>query len=123
MDLIRVNGIRARGRHGANPGERDLEQAFAVDVALDVDLRAAGFSDDLGDTLDYAALHERIVSIVESTSFALLERLASELLQAIFADPRVRAAEVTVAKPELLRGATPGVTLRRRNPRYRRAFP
>ena len=119
MDVISLRGIRVQGKHGANPGERDAEQPFDVDVTIEIDLNSAGFSDDLGDTLDYDALHKRIAGIVRSTSFALLERLCAEVLGAIFSDPRVARAEVQIAKPGLLDGATPSVKLRRANPRFR----
>ena len=117
MDRIALHGMRVYGRHGADPGERDREQAFDLDVSLDIDLQAAQASDRLGDTLDYAALHRSLSEIVRARSYALLERLASDLLQAIFRDPRVRRAQVTVAKPGLLDGATPSITLVRDNPR------
>ncbi len=80
-------------------------------------------SDDLGDTLDYAHLHRRIATIVQSTSFALLERLAAEIADALFRDARIARAQVRIAKPELLDGATPSVCLRRENPRHSAAFP
>lgn len=117
MDVIRLRGIRAYGKHGAYPGERDAEQPFDLDVTLHIDLTAASFSDDLGDTLNYDTLHKRILEIVQSTSFELLERLAAEILNVIFADSRIAAAEVEIAKPELLEGATPSVRLVRDNPR------
>jgi dihydroneopterin aldolase len=117
MDVITLTGVRAYGRHGANPGERDAEQPFDLDIRVEMDLTDAAISDNLGDTLNYAQLHERAVAIVESTSFALLERLAAEILNAVFRDARVVRAEVSIAKPELLDGATPSVRLRRENPR------
>jgi dihydroneopterin aldolase len=119
MDRITLRDVRVYGRHGANPGERDTPQPFDVDVSADIDLHAASVSDDLDDTLDYAALHARIVTAVESTSYALLERLASDVLDAVFSDHRVARAEVTIAKPGLLEGATPAVTLVRENTRHR----
>ena len=119
MDVVRLSGIRAMGRHGANPGERDRAQPFDIDVALDVDLSRAQKSDDLSDTIDYGVLHERLRATVESTSFLLLERLAGELLTVVLADARVAGAEISIAKPALLAGATPSVTLRRANPRFR----
>ncbi|MDQ2871903.1 MAG: dihydroneopterin aldolase [Candidatus Eremiobacteraeota bacterium] len=123
MDRIALRGIRASGRHGANPGEREREQPFTIDLEIEIDLHVPERSDALSDTVNYAELHARIVSIVESTSFELLERLAGEMLRAVFADPRVRAAQLTLAKPDLLAGATPSVTLRRENARFRNAFP
>lgn len=123
MDRIEVRRILAWGKHGAYPGEKDTEQPFEIDLRLDIDLRPAQSSDDLGDTLDYARLHAAVASIVATTSFDLLEALAGAVLEAAFADPRVSSAQVRIAKPRLLSGATPSVTLQRDNPRYRPAFP
>ncbi len=117
MDVIALTGVRAYGRHGANPGERDAEQPFDLEIRVEMDLSAAASSDDLGDTLNYADLHERVVGIVQSTSFLLLERLAAEIVNAIFRDSRAVRAEVSIAKPQLLDGATPSVRLCRENPR------
>jgi dihydroneopterin aldolase len=113
MDTIAIRGIRAFGKHGANPGERDFVQPFDLDLELDVELAAASQSDALADTVDYAALHARVVGLVARRSYALLERLGDEILGAVMADARVRAARLTIAKPRLLAGATPAVTLRR----------
>jgi dihydroneopterin aldolase len=117
MDRINLRGIRAYGRHGADAAERERGQPFDIEVTLEIDLRRAAASDELSDTLDYAALHERLVRTVATTSYALLERLAADLLAAAFDDMRVASAEVTIAKPGILDGATPAVTLARANPR------
>lgn len=118
MDLIRIDGIRAFGRHGADPGERDAVQPFDVTIVLEVDLSAAAKSDDLKDAVNYAVLHNAIVAIIESTSFRLIERLAAEILRAACDDERVAHAEVTVQKQGVLKGATPGVTMRKRNEKF-----
>lgn len=118
MDVIALNDLRVYGRHGVSAGERDREQPLDLDVRIELDLSAAEHSDDLGDTLDYANLHQRAIHIVQSTSFALLERLAAEILRDIFRDARVARAHVRIAKPQLLAGATPSVMLSRENPRY-----
>jgi dihydroneopterin aldolase len=118
MDRVTLRGVRACGRHGVEASERAAEQPFDIDLSIEMDLRAAESSDALADTLDYAALHARIVEIVSTTSYALLERLAGDILQAVFADVRVARASVSVAKPGILQGATPAVTLERANPGY-----
>ena len=111
-DLIELSGIRAFGRHGANPGEKDVPQPFDIDVRLDVDIAAARSSDALADTVDYGALHARIVRLVRERSYDLLERLGDEIARNLLDDPRVAAATVRIAKPRLLAGATPAVTVR-----------
>lgn len=110
-DLITLSGIRAFGRHGADAGEKDVPQPFDIDVSLDIDLTAARVSDALADTLDYSTLHATIVRIVRERSYDLLERLGADLLAAMLVDARVLRATVRIAKPGLLAGATPAVTL------------
>ncbi len=111
-DTIALRGIRAYGKHGANPGERTYVQPFDLELELDVDLTAPRRSDALADTIDYAALHARIVRLVETQSFALLERLGETIVGDVMRDERIVAARLSLAKPGLLAGATPSVTLR-----------
>ena len=84
-----------------------------IDVVLDVDLTRARRSDDLADTVNYAELHATVVSIVARERFALLERLGDVVLDALMRDRRIARAAITLAKPGLLEGATPAVTLQR----------
>ncbi|MBV9270196.1 MAG: dihydroneopterin aldolase [Candidatus Eremiobacteraeota bacterium] len=120
MDVISLRNIQVMARHGANPGERDAEQPFNLEVTLLLDLSAAEISDDLVDTVNYDAIYRRIVHAVRTTSFELLERLAGEVLSTIFEDTRIAHAAVTISKPGLLDGATPTVTIGRENPRFDR---
>jgi len=113
-DRISLRNVRAYGKHGADPRERDHAQALDLDLELELDLSRARASDELSDTLDYAALHALVTRVVGQRSYLLLERLGDELLTEIMHDARVSAASVTIAKPELLAGATPSVTLHRR---------
>jgi dihydroneopterin aldolase len=113
LDRITLRGIRAYGKHGVFAYERERVAPFDIDVTIETNLDAAATSDDLVDTLDYASIHRTLVRTVAGTSFALLERLAAELANAVLTDARVQAVEVTVAKPGILDGATPAVTLRR----------
>jgi len=118
MDVIRIDGIRAFGKHGADPGERDAAQQFDVTVVIESDLATAATSDDLKDAIDYSVLRQTIANIIEGTSFRLIERLAAEIARALLDDARIAYAEITIAKPGILQGATPSVTLRRSNPKY-----
>ena len=95
--IIRVTGLRVHGRHGVLESERRDGQEFVVDVALDV---AAPTTDDLAETVDYAALAERLAAIVGGEPVDLIETLAARLADECLADPRVSRAEVTVRKPQ-----------------------
>jgi dihydroneopterin aldolase len=115
MDRIKLSGVRVHGRLGVTATERAAAQPLDVDLTIECDLSAASRSDEFAETIDYARLHARIVTVVAGASYALLERLARAILDAVFEDARVVGAEVTVAKPRVLDGATPSVTLARSN--------
>ncbi|HWH32807.1 MAG TPA: dihydroneopterin aldolase [Egibacteraceae bacterium] len=101
MDRIEITGLRVFGRHGVFDWEQEQGQDFTVDVALDVDLRAAGASDELADTVDYGLLAERIAREVEDTQFQLLEALAQHLSDVVLSDERVRAVDIRIGKPDV----------------------
>lgn len=97
---IHVAGIRAEGRHGASPGERDRPQAFVVD--LDVEVDVAG--DSLSGTADYRTLADTARSAVGERSVVLLESLAQAVAEAIQALDSVRRVTVVVHKPAAAEG-------------------
>jgi dihydroneopterin aldolase len=99
-DLIRLAGLRVRGRHGVFDFERRDGQDFVVDVALEVDTQPAAASDDLSDTIHYGELAETLAAIIAGEPVNLLETLAARLAAGCLADPRVAAATVTVHKPQ-----------------------
>jgi dihydroneopterin aldolase len=99
-DRITLSGLRARGRHGVYDFERERGQDFVVDAVLEVDLAPAARSDDVADTIHYGELAERLVGVVGGEPVNLIETLAERLAGACLADERVRAATVTVHKPQ-----------------------
>lgn len=100
-DRIALTGLRVRGFHGVLAEERRVGQVFVVDVVLHVDLRPAGSSDRLADTVDYADLAQRLATVVSGEPVDLIEVLAERLAQVCLSDPRVSRVEVTVHKPQV----------------------
>jgi len=99
-DRILLTGLRAHGHHGVYDFERAAGQEFVVDVVLEIDLAVAAASDDVADTVHYGELADRLVAIITGPPVALIETLAGRLIGACLADVRVRAATVTVHKPQ-----------------------
>ncbi len=98
MDRILIPGLRELGVHGVLPEERQRPQPFEVDLELQVDVRKAGESDDLQDTVDYSAVCESVSRVVSTESFMLLERLATRIAEVCKADARVHKVTVEVRK-------------------------
>ena len=79
-----IEHLEFRGRCGVTPEERARPQPLAVDLELDCRLEAAGLSDDLSHTIDYAKVAQRVVDIGTVQEFQLLETLAERLLATLF---------------------------------------
>jgi dihydroneopterin aldolase len=93
--------MRFAGRHGVLPFEAERAQAFEVDVVVELDLRAAGTSDDLSRTLDYGTLFSAARDVIEGPHVGLIEALAERIADAVLA--RHLAADavlIRVRKPE-----------------------
>jgi dihydroneopterin aldolase len=115
-DLIQLQGLRAVGICGALPEERLRPQPFEVDLDVEVDLAAAGASDQLADTVDYGHLAEAVVAVITDEQPVLLERMASRIAAVVLESPDVAAVTVAVRKlrpPVPTELATSGVRIRR----------
>ncbi len=98
MDCIEVTGIRCYGYVGYLPEEQVLGQWFEVDLTLWMDLIAAGGSDDISDTLDYRRAIATVKDLVKTSKFALVEKLASTIADAILKLDRVQQVRVRLIK-------------------------
>lgn len=100
MDSIHLTGIRAYGYTGFLPEEQVLGQWFEVDVRLWLDLATAGDTDAIADTLDYRSVISLIQHLVKTSKFALVEKLANAIANAILQQSdRVTQVQVILSKP------------------------
>ncbi len=89
-DRIVLANMRFEGVHGYLEWERRERQPFEVDIELHADLRPAGASDDLGDTIDYGLAYDLVREVVETRSFILLERVAQVIAEGLLVQLRGR---------------------------------
>jgi len=100
MDRIFLRGMRFMTCHGVLPHEQEVPQPFEVDVELGLSLRAAGESDDLDDTVNYAKVYRTVSSIMNGGSKQLIESLAEEIAEdLLWQFSPLRWVRVTVHKP------------------------
>jgi len=113
---VHLTGLEAFGRHGVLAAETELGQRFVIDLEIVVAHSRATWSDDLTDTVDYAALCDAVAAIVTGPPVALIERLAGLIADRVLAEPDAREVTVTVHKPHVAVPHTiadAAVTLRR----------
>jgi dihydroneopterin aldolase len=118
MDKIVLDGFRLPVSIGVLPRERLAPQTLILRIELYFSLECAGHSDDLADTVDYAALCERMKEVAASRHFNLLENFAETLSDMILAEFAVEEVCLLAEKP----GALPeiarvGVEIRRKSRR------
>ena len=104
-DKLELCGLEVACVIGDRPEERRREQTLTVDVSLACDLAAAGASDALCDTVDYAALAASIRTVLRQARCHMIEGAAACVARVCLADPRVTEVRVRVAKS----GAVPGL--------------
>lgn len=105
LDRLRIRDLLVRGHVGVTAAERDKLQDIVISVTLHADLAKAARSDRLQDSVDYKALKTRILELVDTQVFRLIERLAAEVADLALADRRVQQVDVVVQKPGALRFA------------------
>jgi len=105
MDKIFIRDLALRGIIGSYPEERREKQDIVINVEMHADLRAAGQSDDLNDTVDYKAIKKAILKLVEGSAFQLIESLAERISEIALGHDKVQKVIVTIDKPGALRFA------------------
>ena len=117
-DRIFIRDLLIRCIIGVDAHERQEKQNVVAHITLQIDLRRAGRTDELTDSVDYSALKKRILQVTETSQYHLIEALAQRIADECLKQERVECVEVSVEKPGALRFArTVGVQIvRRRNP-------
>ncbi|MCL2588851.1 MAG: 2-amino-4-hydroxy-6-hydroxymethyldihydropteridine diphosphokinase [Oscillospiraceae bacterium] len=101
MDKIRIDGLELFAHHGVFAEEKAQGQIFIVSAELSLDLRAAGNTDDLTQTVNYAEVCGGIEQVFTSKPYDLIEACAERVAAFILRTyPRIQKVRVTVEKPQ-----------------------
>nr|WP_295970478.1 dihydroneopterin aldolase [uncultured Bacillus sp.] len=101
MDKIYVNQMQFYGYHGVLPEENVLGQRFIVDLVAEADLKHAGLTDELEESVSYVDLYEICKLVVEGEPCRLIESLAEKIAERILKSFRkVTTVIVKVTKPD-----------------------
>lgn len=100
MDKIILHNMYFYGYHGVLEEEKVLGQKFFVDAELQLDLKPAGRSDDVEDTVSYAGVYRLIEEIVTKERFNLLEGLGHRICgQILTGYDKIAGVTLTIRKP------------------------
>lgn len=100
MDKIYLEHMEFYGYHGVYKEENKLGQRFIVDLTLELDLKAAGETDNLNMTVNYAEAYNLVKGIVEGKPFQLVESVAEKIANNLLQSFDIQTCTVKVIKPD-----------------------
>lgn len=105
MDKIIIRDLVARGIIGLNDWERERPQEMRINITLYADLRQAGRSDDIADSVSYRTIAKKAMAHAESAARLTVEALAADIARLCLEEERVEKVVVRVEKPGAVRFA------------------
>ena len=102
MDKIIITDLRATGIIGVKSPERDQPQTLLINLILYYDLKQAGLSDKIEDTVSYSTVAKSVLVRVAETQFHTLEALADNLARMLLARFGVNGVAIRIEKPEFV---------------------
>lgn len=101
MDKIIIKGLKVFAYHGVNPEEKADGQNFILDITAYKNLKKAGETDNVDDTVSYAKVLKTAVKVLNEDKYDLLEKVAQRVAQQIFLEfDAIKAIDVCLKKPE-----------------------
>ncbi len=114
MDIIFIRELRAAAWIGIYEWEKLKPQTLDFELEIGLDTHKAGASDNIGHTIHYGQVVERIQADLKDQHFKLLEALAEHIANVVLNDFKAQWVKVSVAKIAHMRGVKlVGVTITR----------
>ena len=98
MDIIFLHGIEANCVVGVWEWEKQITQKIIVDLEVSADIAKSAASDELSDTLNYKAVAEAVIKMLEESRFQLIETMAEEVAKLVMNDFSVAWIKVRINK-------------------------
>ena len=105
LDKLHIRDLMIRCIIGLNDWEREKKQDILINITLYADLSAPCQSDQVEDTVNYKAVKQKVVDMVEASSCMLVENLAQRIADICLENPKVQKARVMIDKTGALRYA------------------
>ena len=102
MDKIIITDLRATGIIGVKSPERDQPQTLLLNITLYSDLKPAGLTDRIDDTVSYSTVAKLVRTQVAETQFYTLEALAEHLAKFLLGRFGINAVKIRIEKPEFV---------------------
>lgn len=100
MDKIFIKDFEIFAKHGVFNEEKNLGQKFILSIELGMDLRKAGVTSDLNETVNYGELCLKIEKEFTREKYDLIETAAEKMAEFILLEyERVKSVKLLLKKP------------------------
>ena len=115
-DIILLEGIQIPAALGVTAAERRMRRPVTLDLEVARDLREAGRTDQIRQTVHYEQIFEVVEDVAGNYEHRLVESLGERIAEAILSKCAVDEGLVTVRKPKPIAGVLDyaGIRIRRR---------
>jgi len=103
-DIILLEGIQIPAALGVTAAERRMRRPVTLDLEVGFDLRAAGRTDQIRQTIHYERIFTVVEDIAGNHQHRLVESLAERIAEAVLAKFEVEWVTITVRKPKPIAG-------------------
>ena len=103
-DVILLEGIRVPAALGVTAAERRMRRPVTLDLEVERDLRAAGRTDQIRQTLHYKRIFEVVEDVAAHQEHKLVEALGERIAAAVLGKFDAQAVTVTVRKATPIAG-------------------
>ena len=103
-DVILLEGIQVPAALGVTAAERRVRRPVLLDLEVSRDLRAAGRSDSIRQTIHYKRVFEIVEDVASNQQHKLVEALGDRIARAVLEKFDADAVTVTVRKPTPIAG-------------------
>ena len=103
-DVILLQGIQVPAALGVTAAERRGRRPVLLDLEIACDLRAAGRSDRIRQTIHYKRIFEVVEDVAANQEHKLVEALGERIASAVLSKFDADAVTVTVRKPTPIAG-------------------
>ena len=103
-DVILLQGIQVPAALGVTAAERRVRRPVLLDLEIGRDLRAAGRTDNIRQTIHYKRVFEVVEDVAANQQHKLVEALGDRIARAVLSKFDVDSVTVTVRKPTPISG-------------------
>ena len=105
MDIIFIKNLTMKAIIGILPNERIEEQPISISVDIYLNTQRASKSGLLTDTIDYALIAKKLISLIKKQKYYLIEKAAEDCASMILDYSLVQKVCIRLSKPTAIESA------------------